>query len=469
MLLTIVTYVTAFLLFYRIITAKTDQEALSFLLVTSLLTISLAHLGNSASGGIFAFDIALVVYALLFMPPVASNLNVLMGTTPGFGAMLLIAVMAFVSALTNWAIEPGPWRFYFFCMFRYLQFPLVAMVFSTVRIRTGSVKSMFKPLIVGLAIYGIALLLHLRGIIPLDASDTYGGVEIEINEFSVQSWFMGTFKASYAGIISAGMFLLLAIMPFLNRRWRLPVGAICVLLAADVYLSTSRSDLIGLIGGLVCSTVVLIFTVPRWRDRVLISTLVVILLGGTATYFTWQRWDETSRERITEIWNSDLRASGSYRDRAHDQTALIHYMAGAPTELFLGAGPGNYGRYLRMNVTIIGLGHSSYRAIAGELGIVGLLALLYWCFQIATRFVFFPRSDTNMRFLSAIGIGLLVDRMLSAWSAGGLFDSFNMTEVDFFGFACIYLIFRLRRYLGRSQQPLPPEVGAQIATEPAAI
>ncbi len=405
MLLTAATYACAFFLFYRIFVSHNDQEALGYVLATPLLTIPLLHFGNSAAGGIYAFDIAIVVYALIFLPPVATDLNTMLATVPGLGAMLVIAMMASVSALINWAlIESDPWRFYFFCMFRYLQYAIVAVLVSTIRIRAGSIRAMFKPLAIGLPLYGAALLLHLRGLVALDGATAWAGIEVEnINQSSRQNWFLGTFKASYAGNVSIGIFFLLAILPFVRARFRIPIAVVCTLLAVDVYLSTSRSDLIGLIVGLCCSGLTLAIGVPRWRNTVLIATVCAVLLGGVVGYVVWNRWDETSRERITEIWNSDLRASGSYADRAHDQAALIKYMSGMPPEFFLGAGPGNYGRYKRMNVTIIGLGHSSYRGMFGELGIIGLLAMLYWCFNIATRCVPLPRSDTNTRFLSALG------------------------------------------------------------------
>lgn len=453
MLLTVATFAVALFLFYRIFASRSDQEAMGYVLATPLLTIPLLHFGNSAAGGIFAFDVAIVLYAVIFLPRVATNLNVMAGTVPGFRAMLVIAGMAFVSAFINWAfIESDPWRFYFFCMLRYLQYAFVAVVVSTIRIRVGSIRRLFKPLAIALTLYGIALLLHLRGLVALDGAGAWAGAELEnVNESSIQSWFLGTFKASYAGNISIGIFFLLAILPFVRTRFRFWIAAVCTLLAMDVYLSTSRSDLVGLVVGLCCSALMLAFGVPRWRNAVLITLASTILLGGVGGYVVWQRWDETSRERIMEIWNSDLRASGSYADRAHDQAALITYMSGLPTEFFLGAGPGNYGRYKRMNVTIIGLGHSSYRAMVGDLGIVGFLAMLCWCFSVANRCVFLPRSDTNTRFLSAIVLGLLLDRMLSAWSAGGLFDAFGMAQVDYFAIACLYLILRLRRYVGRDQ------------------
>ncbi len=454
MLLTAVTYVGALFLFYRIFVSRSDQEAFGYVLATPLLTIPLLHFGNSASGGIFAFDIAIVIYALIFLPRVATNLNVTLKIVPGLEAMLVIAGMAFVSALINWAlIESDPWRFYFFCMFRYLQFAFVAVVVSTIRIRTGLLRALFKPLAIGLLLYGAAMLLHLRGLVDLGGAKTFfAGVETGPDvESAAQSWFFGTFKASYAGNASIGIFFLLAILPFVRARFRLPIAAACTLLAVNVYLSTSRSDLIGLILGLCCTGSSLVLGVPRWRNTAVIAMVSTILVGGAVGYLVWQRWDERSRERITEIWNSDLRATGSYADRAHDQAALTTYMSGLPLEFFLGAGPGNYGRYNRMNVLIIGLPHSSYRGMVGELGIIGFVAMLYWCFTIARKCEFLPRGDTNTRFLSAIALGLLLDRMLSAWSAGGLFDSFNMTQCDYFALACLYLIFRLMRYTRRGQ------------------
>lgn len=469
-MLTAATYGLALFLFYRIFASRSDQEALGYVLATPLLTIPLLHFGNSAAGGIFAFDVAIVIYALIFLPRVATNLNVMLGIVPGLGAMLAIAGMAIGSALINWAlIESDPWRFYFFCMFRYLQFAFVAVVVSTIRIRAGSIRALFKPLAIGLPLYGALLLLHLRGLVTLDGTSAWAGYELEnVNEFSIQSWFIGTFKASYAGNVSIGIFFLLAILPFVRARFRLPIAAVCTLLAVDVYLSTSRSDLIGLILGLCCTGSLLILGVPRWRNTALIAMVSTMLVGGVVGYIVWQRWDETSRERITEIWNSDLRATGSYADRAHDQAALTKYMSGLPLEFFLGAGPGNYGRYSRMNVTIIGLGHSSYRAMIGDLGIVGFLAMLYWCINIASRCVFSLRSDTNTRFLSAIALGLLLDRMLSAWSAGGLFDAFGMAQVDFFALVCLYLIFRLMRFVGRKQGSIPGKFGSREETRTAA-
>ncbi len=466
MLLTAATYVGALFIFYRIFASRSDQEALGYLLVTPLLTIPLLHFGNSGSGGIFAFDIAIVIYAFLFLPRVATDLNVMSGTVPGLRAMLVIAGMAFVSALINWAcIESDPWRFYFFCMLRYLQYVFVAVLVSTIRIRAGSIRALFKPLAIGLTLYGAALLLHLRGLVALDGATAWAGSELEnVNESSIQNWFLGTFKASYASNVSIGIFFLLAILPFVRTRFRLAIAAVCTLLSVDVYLSTSRSDLVGLIVGLCCSGLMLAFGVRRWRNAVLIAMASTFLLGGVVGYIVWHRWDETSRERIAEIWNSDLRASGTYADRAHDQAALITYMSGLPSEFFWGAGPGNYGRYKRMNVTVIGLPHSSYRGMVGELGIVAFLAMLSWCFNISRRCIFLPRSDTNTRFLSAIALGLLLDRMLSAWSAGGLFDSFNMTQCDYFAVACLYLILRLRRYVGRSQSSARSGFGASEET-----
>jgi len=58
-MLRVITYVLAILIWYKIVRATHEDEALGYLLISPILTIPLFIAGNSGSAALYTFDVAL--------------------------------------------------------------------------------------------------------------------------------------------------------------------------------------------------------------------------------------------------------------------------------------------------------------------------------------------------------------------------------------------------------------------------
>ena len=146
-------------------------------------------------------------------------------------------------------------------------------------------------------------------------------------------------------------------------------------------------------------------------------------------------------DRISELWNPQLRAEGSYSDRSDDRTRLLSYLSENPRELLIGIGPGNFHWYQARGITWNFFGHNSYLHWTGELGIGGLFLLLAWCLSVC---VYTSRRRGDHNPLGGLAartcLAVVIGRMVAAWGAESLFGTEGMGYYSLFFVGIVYLL-----------------------------
>jgi len=447
-MLRVITYVLAILIWYKIARATHEDEALGYLLISPILTIPLFIAGNSGSAALYTFDVALFLFGIRFVNGELFDVVSMSKTVPGYIPLLSICVLAVISSLMNWAfIEPDVVKYYIYCTIKYCEFAAMGLLVGVVRLRKGSIRRIAGPFLWGATICCILLVLHLVGAISLGGEKYYAAADPSslYGANDRQYWFLAGFKALVGANASVCAFAVLGFLPAMRSKRRPFAFALVAIIVVAITLTTSRSDLVGIVGGVMTAMAMIAFSTGRWKSTLLRAVAVIVvlfLLGGAVM---WSRWDEKSRERISELWDPELRAQGTYRDRQYDAKALPAYMITMPLEGVIGAGPGNYERYVNINVTRIGLGHNAYRSILGELGWFGLAALLVWCFQVGRDCVRSIASGGDEALWAAASGGLLVDRMLASWTADSLLSPMTMGGCNLFAVGVLYMLLRFKR------------------------
>jgi O-antigen ligase len=177
---------------------------------------------------------------------------------------------------------------------------------------------------------------------------------------------------------------------------------------------------------------------------------------------------DTAVKRISELWNPDLRAEGSYADRSHDRNALMSYLSEHPTELLIGAGPGNFHSYFDRGITRNFFGHNSYLHWTGELGIGGFLLLLAWCLSVCWFMKKRLRSqNATCRLAARTGLAVVTGRMVAAWGAESLFGAEGMGYYSLFFVGTVYLLISIASDVATPDFAVSPRPNRGLAREPA--
>lgn len=406
-------------------------------LLSAMLTIPVMIIGNSANAALFAIDLMMIVVIYR----VGS-----LATMPGhyflyaLNPLLLAVILCIASSFFNaFLIDASPLKFYIFTTIKFIQYLLTGILMTRMHFKKEQFEWMLGFLVAGCLIYQSLMALHLLNIVSLTGQEYFGprGAELEDAFDDPQYWFLTVVKVVMGGFSVINAFLGLMAMYLLSgKKSYLGLGLFLVSFF-DVIACTSRSDIAGLIAGIAIFALVLPVLKLGYpvvnRSVMALGTLFSVVM--IFVLLVWPGWEERYQDRLMEMVQVNRLMEGSYRDRAADRQLLPAYFMEGNIEALIGSGPGNFRSYQARGITLNAMGHNAYLHWMGELGILGLVAIVWWCFSMLYLFAHgFTSQLPWIRLVALGGMAILISRCVAAWSAESIWG------VDGSGYYSLYFI-----------------------------
>ena len=141
-------------------------------------------------------------------------------------------------------------------------------------------------------------------------------------------WFLTSYRVVVGGTASISAWFSLMVFEAYRGRIRVVAAATAILSAFSVIATSSRSD----IAGLAAAAIVFIFYAPprRWKVYLCAALAVASLYAAHVIFFLPVEEQTAAITRMSELWNPELRAEGSYADRSYDRRRLLSYLSEHP-------------------------------------------------------------------------------------------------------------------------------------------
>jgi hypothetical protein len=446
MLTYIVLCITVYLV-VKIVRAPCSADATGYLLVSGLIPLPLYMIGRSAQAGVFAIDVCLLVYIVAHGLPAFDYAAKHRALAAGVVALFALSILATCSGFFNVLfVDPGPLKFYAFTIVKFWEYALLATVLIASRPDAVQLRKICTIVLAGILVYEILHALHISGIVPLSGEDYFGprASEFDLGEmraapFSDRTgWFLTSYRVVIGGTASICACFSLMVLEAYRGKIRAVASATAVLAAFSVLATSSRSDIAGLV------VAVVIFAAlagrRRWKAYMCASIAAACLYATYLAFILPPAERSVAMDRLSELWNPQLRAEGSYDDRSSDMMSLISYLPEHPRELLIGVGPGNFHWYQAKGITKNFFGHNSYLHWTAELGIGGFFLLVVWCLSVCLDAKKWLRSQNRICQLAArTCLAVVASRMVAAWGAESLFGTQGMGYYSLFFVGVVYL------------------------------
>jgi len=450
MLIYVIVCITAYLVM-EILRAPRNADATGYLLVSGLIPLPVYMMGNSVDAGVFPIDVCLFAYLLAHG---SSALHYVIGRrvlSAGVVALFGLSILATCSGVFNFLfVDPSPLKFYAFTIVKFWEYALLAMLLIASKPDAPQLRRICTIVLTGILVYEILHTLHISGIVPMSGEAYYGpraegdmGGAVPFSDRT--GWFLTSYRVVVGGTASISAWLSLMVFETYRGKIKIMAAATGILSVFSVLATNSRSDMAGLAAG----AVVFALCAPprRWKVYAAAAITAAGLYAVVLTVVLSPAKRATEMTRMSELWNAQLRAEGNYGSRAEVRERLLEYLPDHPTELLIGAGPGNFRRYQRVVDNIYG--HNSYLHWTGELGIGGYVLLLAWCVSVCLYAVRWLRSKHPICQLAARAcLALVVGRMVAAWGAESLFGTNGMGYYSLYLVGVVYLLVSLASDVG---------------------
>ena len=467
---TMLTYVaiciTAFLVF-KILHAPRRADATGYLLVSGLIPLPLYIIGNSAAAGVFSIDVCLFAYLVAHGRSALHSVAQRRLLAAGLAALFGFAVLATCSGVFNFLfVDPDALKFYAFTIVKFWEYALLAAVVIASRPDAAQLRKICTILIAGILVYEILHALHISGIVPMSGEAYFGPRAADVGEMTASApfsdrtgWFLTSYRVVIGGTASISAWFCLMIFEAYRGAMKAVAAVSAVLAVFSVLATSSRSD----ISGLIVSAIVFALLAPprRWKVYALVAIMVLGLYTVLLTCFLPAATEAREMTRLSALWNPEVRAEGSYAGRSHDRRVMLEYLPEHPRDLLIGAGPGNFHRYMEQRITVNSFGHNSYLHWTGELGIGGLLLLITWCLSVCFYAKKRLKSLNRISQLAArTCLAIVAGRMVAAWGAESLFGSEGMGYYSLFFVGIVYLLVSIASDEGGNGFSLAREIQA---------
>lgn len=445
MLTYLVLCISAYLV-WEIVRAPRRADAVGYLVVSALIPLPVCIVGNSAQAAVFAIDVCLVAYIAAHGRSTWCYVVEHRALYAGVGALFGFSILASCSGAFNFIyVDSAPLKFYAFTIVKFWEYAFLATILIASNPTSKQLRSACTTLLAGILVYEALHALHISGVLPLSGEQYFGPRAAEISEMSAAPFSdrTGWFLASYRGAISgtASISVWFSVMVFEAYHGKLKVAAFiaCILSVFSIFAVSDRSDIAGLA---VSALMFALCSSPRrWKAYVGVAVAFVGLYAAYLTLVLNAAHRAAAIERISELWNPELRAEGSYADRSHDREALLQYLPDHPADLVIGVGPGNFHRYVADRVAINFMAHNSYLQWTAELGIGGLFLLIAWCLSVSLFGAKLLRS--TLPFYQLVGrtcIALVIGTMVAGWGGEYLFGTEGMNCYSLYFVGVVYLL-----------------------------
>jgi hypothetical protein len=449
MLTYVVLSITVYLVL-KIWGAPCKADATGYLLVSGLMPLPVYMIGRSVYAGVFPIDVCLLAYIVAHGMPALEYTIDRRALSTGVVVLFGLSILATCSGVFNFLfVDPDPLRFYAFTIVKFWEYALLAIVLIASRPNAAQLRQICAIVLAGILVYEILYALHIGGIVPLSGKEYFGPRAEDIDTkfdqlrtvpFSDRTgWFLTASRTVVGGTASISAWFSLMVF----EAYRGPIKVVAVVTATlsafSVFATSSRSDIAGLA---VAAIVFALYAPPRrWKVYVCAVIAVVGLYVAFLTFFLPAAGRTTAMNRMSELWNPELRAEGSYQSRSFDRASLLSYLPEHPRELLIGVGPGNFRWYQAQRITENFYGHNSYLHWTGELGIGGFLLLLAWCLSVCLYTKKRLRSQPRICQLAArTCLAVVIGRMVAAWGSESLFGTDGMGYYSLFFVGVVYLL-----------------------------
>jgi len=456
MLTYIVLCITAYLVL-NILRAPRRSDATGYLLVSGLMPLPVYMIGRSVNAGVFPIDVCLLVCILAHgLPPLDYAIERRAPST-GVVALLGLSILATCSGVFNFFfVDPDPLRLYAFTIVKFWEYALLGLVLIASRPDAAQLRTICATVLAGILVYEIVHALHISGVVPLSGAEYFGpraeDIEGAVPFSDRTAWFLASPRVVVGGTASINVWFSLMVFEAYRGAIKAVAAAAAILSVFSVLATTSRSD----IAGLAVATIVFILYAPprRWKAYACAVIVVAGLYASHLAFFPPSAEETTTTNRISELWNPELRAAGSYAGRSSDRTSLLGYIPQHPTTLLFGVGPGNFRWYRAQGITKNGFGHNSYLHWTGELGIGGFLLLVAWCLSVCLYTKKRLRSLPRICQLAArTCLAVVTGRMVAAWGAESLLGTDGMGYYSLFFVGVVYLLVSIASDVGATGFP----------------
>ncbi len=439
--------ITAYLVL-EILRAPHSADAIGYLVVSGLMPLPLRVVGSSAQAAVYAIDVCLLAYLLAHGKSVLQYVLEHRALAAGVGALLGFSILATCSGVFNFVfVDPDPLKFYAFTIVKFWEYAFLATALIASKPDAAQLRRICTIVVVGILTYEVLHVLQVSGALPLSGEAYFGprASELDPNEmrsapFSDRTgWFLTSYRGAIGGTASISTWFSLMVFEAYRGRLKAVAAVTAILSVFSVLAVGSRSDT----AGIAVSVIVFAFCAPPRRWKVYAGTAIAVA-GLYAVYLTLvlpPAERSTELTRMSELWNPELRAEGSYADRSSDRAALLRYLPNHPRELLIGVGPGNFHWYQTQRITYNFSGHNSYLHWTAELGIGGFFLLIAWCFSVclfATRRL---RSELTICHLAArTCLALVIGRMVAGWGGESLFGTEGNNCYSLYFVGVVYLL-----------------------------
>jgi hypothetical protein len=452
MLTYVVLCITAYLVI-EILRAPSSADATGYLLVSGLMPLPVYMIGGSVNAGVFPIDVCLLAYLVAHGRSAFDYAIERRALSTGVVVLFGLSILATCSGVFNYFfVDPDPLKFYAFTVVKFWEYALLGMVLIASRPDAAQLRRICAIVLAGILVYEILHALHISGIVPLSGEEYYGARAVDFDSktmvadvyktvpFSDRTgWFLTASRAVVGGTASINVWLSLMVFEAYRGAIKMVAAATAILSVFSVLATTSRSD----IAGLAVAAIVFFWYAPprRWKSYVCASIIVVVLSAAGLTFFLPAAEGATAMERVSELWNPKLLATGAYAERASDRATLLSYLPEHPSKLLIGVGPGNFRWYRAHRITYNSYGHNSYLHWTGELGIGGFLLLLAWCLTVCLYTKNRLRSQPGIcRLAARTCLAVVISRMVAAWGGESLFGIDGMGYYSLFFVGVVYLL-----------------------------
>lgn len=287
-------------------------------------------------------------------------------------------------------------------------------------------------MVAGCLIYQSLMAVHLLHLLDLSGTGYFVPHTDAVN--GAEHWFLAAGKVATGGFSVINAFLGLLGMYFLSGKKAYMALGLFLVAFFDVMASQSRPDIVGLIAGIAVFALILPALKLAYplvnRSLKILGTLVSVVM--VLALLLWPNWEQSNKGRVMQQAN---RLFVSNQDGAADRQALLAYFMQGNIEGLTGSGPGNFKSYQARGITLNVMSHNAYLHWLGELGILGLVAIVWWCLSMLYLFVHgFTNQLPWIRLVALGGLAVLVSRCVAAWTAESIWG------VDGNGYYSLYFI-----------------------------
>ena len=427
--------ITLILLLAFIGTALSTRRAevlFGLFLLSALLTIPVMLIGHSAP--VFAIDLLMLVVIYR----VGS-----LATLPGHFFLyvlnpLLLAVMLCIASSIFNVFQTGtaPLNLYIFTTIKFIQYLLAGILMTRVHLKKEQLEWMLGFVVAGCLIYQSLMAVQFLQLLDLSGTGYFTPRTDAVKEALIDQkhWFLAAGNVVIGGFSVINAFLGLLAMYFLSGKKAYMALALFLVAIFDVMASQSRPDIVGLIAGIAVFAIIfpaLKLAYPlvnRWLK--VLGTLFCVVM--VLALLLWPNWDKSNQGRVMQQADRILESN---QDGAADRQLLLAYFMQGNIEVLTGSGPGNFKSYQTRGITLNAMGHNAYLHWLGELGLFGLVAIVWWCFSMLHLFAQGLTSQLPwIRLVALGGLAILISRCVAAWTAESIWG------VDGSGYYSLYFI-----------------------------